>query len=124
MAIDIDEIVKKYQELLILQYADKDNAKGEIELFAKTALADGVYWDILDGYNIETAIGKQLDILGKYIGLDRFYEGSSLGDEDYRFLLKLKIAKNNTNHSTFEIATDLDKFFDDINSLDQSHNSL
>ena len=113
MTVNISEIVNLYKQLLIVQYADKPKAQATIELYINELLADGIYWEVNDAYNIDTAVGVQLDILGKYIGLTRDYNGLLLSDDDYRFLLLLKIAKNYTNHSTYEIATDLFRLFDD-----------
>lgn len=56
-------------------------------------------WD--DAFNIDLAVGVQLDILGQLIGTPRILpyqptDGSSaiLTDDDYRFLLKARIAWN------------------------------
>ena len=70
---DISSIVQNYVDLLIIQYADKPKARAVIELFTSELLANGVMFDVENGYNLDTAIGVQLDIIGKYVGIDRFY---------------------------------------------------
>lgn len=75
MATNINDIVEYYEKLLIIQYYDKPKAKAEIGLLARTLLADGLIFDLEDAFDLETAVGNQLDILGKYIGADRFYKG-------------------------------------------------
>lgn len=74
------DIVAYYSNLLIIQYHNKPKAKALIELCMNEILASGVALDVLNGYDLETAVGHQLDILGKYIGTDRFYVGDDLTD--------------------------------------------
>lgn len=73
----MQEIIDYYANLLIIQYNDKPKAKATIALFVKELLADGVMLSVRDGYKIENAVGKQLDILGKWVGIDRFYKGQN-----------------------------------------------
>jgi len=157
MAINIEEVIQYYQNLLIIQYNQKEKAKAEIELFVKTLLNDDIYSKVREGFDLETATGKQLDILGKIIGVDRFYEATGiadgsnwqlanyignineiqiadynnnifggevveysdlqlnnrLSDINYRFILKLKIIQNNSNHSEKSIDDGLFLFFGD-----------
>ncbi len=77
---DITNIVEYYSNLLIIQYHDKPKAKGVIELMVNELLAQGIALDVMNGYDLNTAIGVQLDILGKYIGADRFFQGNDLTD--------------------------------------------
>ena len=102
--------------LLILQYNGKPKAKGTIEALG-SQFPDELIFAVRDGFSIDTAIGKQLDILAKYIGTDRYYVGTtgsiiSLTDDEFRILLKLKAIANNTNCSHYEIDTALYNFFD------------
>jgi len=94
-----------YSNLLIKQYHNKPKAQGTIQ-----ALTTGVcmaYNKILNklnsSFNIETATGAQLDIIGQIIGRSRIFEGiefkntetpNSLDDETYRTLLKMQIINN------------------------------
>ena len=73
---ELNAIAERYVELLILQYSDKPKAQQQIRDYAKGLLADGIIFDIRDGFDIDTAVGAQLDILGKYIGVNR--NGSQL----------------------------------------------
>lgn len=141
--INLQSIVDYYTNLLIIQYKDKPKAKATVALMVNEMLANGIYFDVQNGFNINTAVGAQLDILGKYIGLNRFFKGQDfpdgifgftdyngsddgqqgftdyanydsetyttltyqdiisnnqkLDDDDYRFLLKLKIICNNSS---------------------------
>ena len=71
---DITPIIKLYQDLLIKQYIDKPKARADIALFCKLLLAGGVLLDVQNAYNLDTAVGKQLDILGKYAGTSRDFK--------------------------------------------------
>jgi len=160
MAIDIDNIIEYYKNLLILQYNKKDKARAEIGLHINTLLANDIISQVQDGYNINTAVGSQLDVLGKYIGVDRFYSQIGelpgdffaltsyssyltddevgmtdyanyatdvgdfvvyndiastvkLNDDDYRFILKMRIVQNNSDHSNKSIDDGLFAFFED-----------
>ncbi len=77
----INEIVEYYVNLLIIQYNQQPKARAMIDLFVRKLIAEGIIFEIRDGFDLETAVGVQLDILAKYIGADRFYEGQIL--EDY-----------------------------------------
>lgn len=76
--MNIDDIVSYYSNLLIIQYNDKPKAKALIELCVRELLANGILFDIREAFNVDTAIGVQLDVVGKYVDLDRFYAGQTL----------------------------------------------
>jgi hypothetical protein len=145
----------KYSDLLILQYKNKPKAVALIDGLYDILYANGLILDVQDGFNIDTAVGKQLDILGKYIGVDRSYYGLTepegvffafanqllddtfnykgfqnslvngkfvdlvdfgsinflLNDDQYRFILKLKIIQNTSNHSEWDIQNAMNYFF-------------
>lgn len=157
---DITSILDYYTNLLIIQYHEKPKAKATITALVNTILANGIILDIDNGFNLDDAVGAQLDTIGKYVGVDRFYNvtdpvdffavtpydevspethqkygfsqyasfpsgvgngtityntvitvGNQLNDADYRTLLKLKIARNYSNHSHKDIDAILYKFF-------------
>lgn len=76
--IDINEIVAYYQNLLIIQYNQQPKATATIQLLVNELMANGVLFDVRDGYDINTAVGAQLDILGKYIGVSRIFQENIL----------------------------------------------
>lgn len=83
----------QYADRLLIQYADKPNARAEIEMLA--AIGEDVrdfFASLPDEYSIDEAVGVQLDVLGKRVGLAR---PVGMNDGDYRFLLRIKIARNN-----------------------------
>ena len=60
-----------YVQRLIFQYASKPNAQAVIALLAKVGLMDDLTTLLRDAFILDTAVGPQLDVIGKYIGLTR-----------------------------------------------------
>ena len=114
-----------YSNLLILQYHNKPKAKATIEA-SVNLLPDDLILEVINGFDIETAVGKQLDILGIYVGVDRFYddEGSleELDDEDYRILVKLKAIANTSDLSHKSLNEALYQFFGNDVRMDSEGN--
>lgn len=155
-----DELISYYANLLIIQYRNKPNALGTIQEIIRSLMIYDLIRSVENGYDVETAVGVQLDVLAKYAGVERvstgvdftrvFFgsvdydeippyssgvvgfisyddlnppdaqfleydtdEGSlfELTDQELRILIKLKIAQNNSNHSTGEIDNILNEFF-------------
>lgn len=71
----MDELIEYYVNLLIIQYHNKPKARATIEALIYALVASNVYFEVRDAYDIETAVGVQLDVLGKYQNLDRYYRG-------------------------------------------------
>lgn len=112
------EVLNYYADLLILQYRTQEKARKTIKALVQEAYSDGILSDVINGFNIDTASGKQLDILGKYIGLNRvvksFISSTNtivLTDEQYRILLKLKLIQNISFSSTSDIKSTLYSVF-------------
>jgi len=157
MSIELESTIEYYTNLLIIQYNKLEKAKATIDLHVRTLLSDNIACQVQDGYDLESAVGVQLDVLGKYIGTDRFsssinttgdffgmtsydtlgtdttvgftdyanyltdsggfisynsiFSSGALNDDDYRFMLKLRIVQNNSNHSNGEIDEGLFNYF-------------
>lgn len=60
-----------YQGLLLAQWQDKDRAVATIGALANAAYCDNIFRVIQDAFNIETAVGPQLDVIGKYLDFSR-----------------------------------------------------
>ncbi len=76
----VQSLIDYYVNLLIIQYNSKPKARAEIALYAKVLLADGIFFDVLNGYNLADAEGTQLDVIGIYVGVSRYYRDVSLID--------------------------------------------
>ena len=120
------EFQNYYADLLILQYKTQPKARATIKALIKELYGSGSLLDLVNGFNLDTAVGKQLDTLGKYIGLNRQVKvniGSSdtniLTDEQYSILLKLKLVQNTNFSSTSQIRAALYELFpNDIRLFD------
>lgn len=103
----MNDFIKYYVDLLIMQYRDKAKAVQHVTTLVKAALIDLMPSILQNSFDVETAQGPQLDMLGKYIGISRkvktFTDFVVLSDVDYRMLLKIKIATNNMGSSMFDI---------------------
>lgn len=143
----MSEFSTYYSNLLIKQYWEKPKAKAHVELVVgKFEKIYNLFNDFQNQYDLDKAMGVQLDTIGKIVGLsrivpyglpkiffgfsnntsnkgfsDRFdntrqsapfynkfeiaYSDLELNDYDYRFFLKIKIAKNNA--SAFMVSDDM-----------------
>ena len=155
-------MIAAYSNLLAVQYHDKPKAKATIDLMARLLLADMLLWRLRDEWlNVDKSIGPQLDQVGQWVGVDRFFKGqkfddikfyayydwndedqpgvlqaglidwneadvwdnpiltydwilsikNKLVDEDFRFLIKLKIIKNNANMTCQNIDDEIFRLF-------------
>ena len=122
----MSEYTDYYADLLILQYKTQPKARATISALTEKVIADGILLDVINGFNLLTAEGKQLDILGKYIGLSRNVKekiGSPatviLTDDQYRLLLQLKLICNTSYSATSQIRQAIYQLFpDDIRVFD------
>lgn len=114
-----------YSNLLIMQYHNKPKAKATIEATVGL-LPDDLIMEVINGFDIETAVGKQLDILGEYVGVDRYYlvdnQAELLNDEDYRILIKLKAISNTSDLSHKSLEEALYNFFGNSVRMDSDGN--
>lgn len=109
------EIIQYYADLLILQYIGKPRAYATIEALVKMVIMDQLPLEVESAFNIDTAVGNQLDTLGKYAGVTRsgygFTSFITLDDDDFRQLIKVAIIKNTSFSDLGTIQTLLNQFF-------------
>lgn len=60
-----------YANLLILQYRNKPKARATIKEFVDICLGDGLVFQLNECLNIDSAVGKQLDLIGQILGCNR-----------------------------------------------------
>lgn len=113
----IDDLKEYYRNLLILQYKGKERAEATIDLNVEEALVDFLPITVRDSFNLDTAVGAQLDVIGKYANTKRtgqtFTKSITLSDDEYRELIRIAIVKNRSFSSLFEIENLLIEFFGD-----------
>jgi hypothetical protein len=98
-----EELSNYYANLLIFQYINKPKAYAMVAAQVLPVFMDQLPVAVQEAFNVNTAIGVQLDVIGKYVGVSRNgYTLSgpvTLGDDDYRQLIKMVIIKNNSGSS-------------------------
>lgn len=60
-----------YSSLLAYQYRGLPNADRQVQLWASQMIGENLAASLLTCFNIDQAVGVQLDILGKYAGISR-----------------------------------------------------
>lgn len=144
----VNGIVESYSKLLVLQYRQKPKAVATIQTMARNALMptgglgltdnDGNLLtnnagipletgDYVSGllplqlnqaFNLDNAVGQQLDILGKYIGGKRqgynFSQAMNLDDDQYRQFLKILVGRNKLRFDIKSIQEFIAQFFKDV----------
>lgn len=124
MSIDVEALAEYYANLLIIQYINKPKAWMDIYYDTKGLWIDDLFSQIRDAFDVETAIGDQLDIIAKYVGATRIIPGQvseaeTLTDAELRIFIKLKIIQNNSNNSNYAIDFLIYEFFgNDIKIID------
>lgn len=87
MANDYDKLKKQlieyYQDLLIVQYHDKPKAKAMIKAEMEETLANLLDIQVRDAFDVDTAVGVQLDIIGKWVGVDRIFKGQMFDNKPW-----------------------------------------
>jgi len=101
--------------LLIIQYSHKPKATATIKALSKMFPLDLIL-QVRDAFDLDTATGVMLDVLGKYIGANRWYYNTNgeqirLDDDEYRMLLKFKAISNTSTASHYDIDQALYDFF-------------
>lgn len=111
-----NEIVAYYQNLLIIQYLGKLKASGTIGVLVTPIIMDQLPNAVQNAFNLDTAIGVQLDVIGKYIGVVRNGNGLrgqpiTLDDSDFRALIRIGIIKNMSGSSLATIQALIHQYF-------------
>lgn len=79
-----ETVLEYYANTLIAQYYNKPKAIGTIRALlggtgAYGLIADAIANQVRDGFDLDTAVGKQLDMLGKLRGVQRYLSTLDLG---------------------------------------------
>lgn len=113
-----EEIKQYYADLLILQYRGKPKAYAQIEAMVDPVIMNQLPTAVQNAFNLDSAIGTQLDVAGKYAGVTRYVNDFSgpvtLGDDDFRQFIKIAIARNAASSSLDAIQNLLQLFFSGV----------
>lgn len=113
------ELINYYANLLIIEYIGKSKAYATIQAVVKMVIMDQLPLAVQNAFNMDsTAVGVQLDILGKYAGVTR--NGTSLSglaitldDADFFKLIQMAIITNSEGSDLFTIQSLLHNAFPD-----------
>nr|DAT18282.1 MAG TPA: Protein of unknown function (DUF2612) [Caudoviricetes sp.] len=71
----LNELENYYANLLIVQYNGKPKAASTIKTLTQLVWVNMILLQIRDAFDWKTAKGNPLDIIGQWVGLDKFYKG-------------------------------------------------
>ena len=116
----LQSLVSYYTNLLIVQYHNKPKATATIALMANLLFANMALLQVRDAFDWQTATGVQLDIIGAWVGVDRFYKGQLFDFRPWFALIDINIPPDNLQGGFSEISnfnTNLGGFLDTDNIL-------
>lgn len=111
------ELINYYANLLIIQYIGKPKAYATIQAVVAPVVMNQLPIAAQNAFNMDgTAIGSQLDVLGKYTGVTRNGYGLtgqpiSLSDVDFFTLIKISILTNSAGSDLGTIQNLIHTFF-------------
>lgn len=79
----LNNLLDYYANLLIVQYNGAKKASATIKMIANLILANLLILQIRDGFGWKTAVGLQLNIIGKWVEVTRNYNGSLFWGNTY-----------------------------------------
>lgn len=84
----MDGIKSWAKDLIILQYHQSPKNQALIELLVELIFAKNLALQIRDlCLNVDKSIGAQLDVVGKWVGIDRYYDAIDLWEQSYTALV-------------------------------------
>lgn len=72
------ELIAYYANLLIIQYINRTRAAATVGAFVSSEIANQIIQKVEDGFDIDTAVGVQIDAIGTYRGAARLQYGLNL----------------------------------------------
>jgi hypothetical protein len=71
-------ILKYYSDLLVVQYKGKPKAVATVQAAVKCSICDGLLQQLATSFDLDTATGDQLTLIGKIVGVPREVIGFDL----------------------------------------------
>ena len=107
--LELQNIKDWAKNLLIVQYSQAKKNQALIEVLVDLIFANNLPLKIRDlCLNVDESVGAQLDVVGKWVGIDRYYNGIDLWEQDYTALVNYENISSGTyeqwqgGFSTFE----------------------
>lgn len=109
------DLIDYYKDLLILQYRGKEKALATVDALVKMAIANQLADAVQSAFTIDSAVGVQLDVVGKIVGATRYGHDFSgpvtLDDEDFRQFISLCVVQNSIGSSLKDVQELLAAYF-------------
>lgn len=102
--------------LITIPVNNLENGSSEPILVSVSEIDQTLPLLVQNGFNLlgsNIAVGAQLDILGKYVGVSRTYANLDLSDADFLTVIQFAIVQNNSGSSLATIQSNLNQFFPD-----------
>ena len=113
--MNTQDIIDYYADLLVGQYSGKPNAYAEMQILITDVIMDQMPNAVLNAFSLGSAVGVQLDILGKYIGATRYgynFSGPmTLNDLQFTTFLQICIIQNSAGSDLNTLQNLLNTFF-------------
>ena len=98
-SLELQNIKDWAKNLLIVQYSQSTKNRELIDLMVELLFANNLILQIRDlCLNVEESIGAQLDVVGKWVGIDRYYNAIDLWEQSYSALVNY----SNISDDTYE----------------------
>jgi len=85
MALTVQQVLNYYSNQLIIQYNSLPKATATIQALANCNVCDSFFLELQNAFNLNTAVGNQLTIIGKIVGVPRNIYGLNLTDTFFTF---------------------------------------
>lgn len=97
----LTQLKKYFADLLILQYRNVPKNRAFVALLVDLIFANVIFKQIGDlTVNINNSVGVQLDVVGKWLGLDRYYTTTWVWNKKYFSLPSYSQIKNNNYYDS------------------------
>ena len=81
--MDLEKLYTWACNSLIMEYRHAPKNRALMRELVDLIFANNVLVDIKEGFDVETAVGKQLDIIGDWVGINRYYDAIDLWEQPY-----------------------------------------
>lgn len=79
------QLLQYYSNLLIVQYQNSPKMVETVQLLVNQSLCDGLPQELQNCFNLSTAVGEQLTILGEIVGVPRNVFGLDLSNTFFNY---------------------------------------
>lgn len=93
----LNDLKECFCNLVIIQYRYAPKNRALIKMLVDLLFANNIIFQIRDNcLSVETSVGYQLDLVGAWVGINRYYDGIDLWTHPYFSLVDYSNVQNNT----------------------------